>query len=127
MLGAGTEGAGADTGANPQSDERGQPERRVEPERGEERHGRQDAPPQTGRDDKQPEKQPGPEAPKNGNGRKEMDKDQKLAITKMAARYQIQAETLDRVLAGVKSYDEAAKVISELNRGDISRFLPPPA
>ena len=56
-----------------------------------------------------------------------MDKDQKLAITKMAARYQIQAETLDRVLAGVKFHDEAAKVISELNRGDISRFLPPPA
>jgi len=27
----------------------------------------------------------------------------------------------------VKSYDEAAKVISELNRGDISRFLPAPA
>ncbi len=127
MLGAGTEGAGTDTGADPQSDERGQPERRVEPERGEERHGKQDAPPQTGRDDKQPEKQPGPEAPKSGNGKKEMDKDQKLAITKMAARYQIQAETLDRVLAGVKFYDEAAKVISELNRGDISRFLPAPA
>ena len=46
-----------------------------------------------------------------------MDRDQKAAITKMAARYQIQAETLDRVLAGVKSYDEAAKVISERTEG----------
>ena len=93
----------------------------------EEGPGKQDTPPQTGHDGGKPERQPGPEAPKNGNGRKEMDRDQKAAITKMAARYQIQAETLDRVLAGMKFYDEAAKVISELNRGDISRFLPAPA
>jgi hypothetical protein len=56
-----------------------------------------------------------------------MDGDQKLAITKMASRYQIQAGTLEKVLAGVKYHDEAAKVISELNKGDISRFLPVPA
>ncbi len=77
--------------------------------------------------EERPEKKLAPEAPKNGNGRKEMDGDQKAAITKMAARYRIEAETLDKVLAGVKSYDEAAKVIGELNRGDISRFLPAPA
>jgi len=45
----------------------------------------------------------------------------------MAARYRIQTENLDKVLAGVKFHDEAAKIISELNRGDISRFLPAPA
>jgi hypothetical protein len=125
MLGAGTEDDGADTGTDTRSDEPGQPERRVEPELpcGEEGRGKQGTPPKTGRD----EKQPGPEAPRNGNGRKEMDRDQKAAITKMAARYRIQAETLDRVLAGVKFHDEAAKIISELNRGDISRFLPAPA
>ena len=128
MLGAGVEDAGADTGADPQSDEPGRPECRVEPELpcGEERPGKQAASFETGRDEKQPER-PGPETPKNGNGRRETDRDQKAAITKMAARYQIGAETLDRVLAGVKFYDEAAKVISELNRGDISRFLPAPA
>jgi hypothetical protein len=126
MLGAGTEDAGTGTGADPQSDEKGQPERRVEPERGEERPAKLDAS-QTGHAGGSPERQPGPEAPKNGNGRKEMDRDQKAAITKMASRYQVPAETLDRVLAGVKFYDEAAKVISELNRGDISRFLPAPA
>ena len=73
-----------------------------------------------------PEQQKGAETPKNGNGRKEMDQDQKLAITKMASRYRIQADVLDRVLAGVKYHDEAAKVINELNKGDISRFLPAP-
>jgi hypothetical protein len=75
----------------------------------------------------EPERQPEIELPKNGNGRKEMDRDQKLAITKMASRYRIQAETLDRVLATVKYHDEAAKVIGELNKGDISRFLPAPS
>ena len=74
-----------------------------------------------------PDRQAEPEAPKNGNGRKEMDRDQKLAITKLASRYQIQSETLEKVLAGVKFHDEAAKVIGELNKGDISRFLPVPA
>jgi hypothetical protein len=136
MLGAGTELAepvsGTDVGsaqADSPSDEKDQPERRVEPEftRRQEGPEKQDALPQTGYAGGRPERQSGPEAPKSGNGRKEMDRDQKAAITKMAARYQIQAETLDRVLAGVKFYDEAAKVISELNRGDISRFLPAPA
>ena len=72
-------------------------ESQVEPEltRGEERPGKQDAPPRAGRDEKQPESA---RPTKNGNGRREMDRDQKAAITKMAARYQIQAETLDRVL-----------------------------
>ncbi len=70
-----------------------------------------------------PERQPVPVAPKNGNGRREMDSEQKAAITKMAAKYRIPSETLDRVLAGVKHHDEAGKVISELNKGDISRFL----
>ncbi len=123
MLGAGTEDAGADTGAETRSDEAGRPECRVEPELpcGEEGPGKQDAPLRAGRDEKQPE------TPKNGNGRRGMDRDQKAAITKMAARYQIRAETLDRVLSGVKFHDEAAKIISELNRGDISRFLPAPA
>jgi hypothetical protein len=116
MLGAGTEDAGTETGTDLQSDKRGQPEAEIA--RGEERHERQDAPLQTGRD----ERQPGPEAPKND--RKAMDPEQKAAITKMAARYRIQAEALDRVLADMKFYDEAAKVIGELNRGDISRFLP---
>ncbi|OPY70731.1 MAG: hypothetical protein A4E57_00348 [Syntrophorhabdaceae bacterium PtaU1.Bin034] len=71
-----------------------------------------------------PERQSAPETPKNGNGRREMDRDQKAAITKMASRYRVPAGTLDKVLAGLESYDEAAKVISELNKGDISRFLP---
>ena len=83
---------------------------------------KQERPPQTG----EPEQQKGCEVPKNGNGRKEMDQDQKLAITKMASRYRIQTDVLDRVLAGVKYHDEAAKVINELNKGDISRFLPAP-
>jgi hypothetical protein len=67
---------------------------------------------------------PAPEPPKNGNGTKAMEQDQKQAITKMAAKYRINAETLDAVLAALRSYDEAAKVIRELNKGDISRFLP---
>jgi len=134
MLGAGVENADAvfATGAgtaefDPPSDEKEQSERPVEPEPAgrQETPRKQCAPPQTGSDERQLEKGRTEEAPKNG--RKEMDRDQKAAITKMAARYKIQAETLDRVLAGVKSYDEAAKVINELNRGDISRFLPAPA
>jgi hypothetical protein len=83
---------------------------------------KQERPPRTG----EPEQQKGCEAPKNGNGRKEMDQDQKLAITKMASRYRIKEDVLARELAGVKSHDEAAKVINELNKGDISRFLPTP-
>lgn len=121
MLTAGTErpdafsetGAGVTETDSPTPEEE-QPERQAELE-------------QTHGDGKEPDRQAEPEAPKNGNGRKEMDRDQKLAITKMASRYQIQAETLEKVLAGVKFYDEAAKVISELNKGDISRFLPVPA
>jgi hypothetical protein len=136
MLGAGvdnTDGVSA-TGAgtaefDSPSDEKDHSEHPVEPEppRCQETPGRQDAPPQTGSDERQCEKGRTAEVPKNGNGRKEMDRDQKAAITKMAARYRIQAETLDRALEGVKFHDEAAKVISELNRGDISRFLPAPA
>ncbi len=133
MLGAGVEnadgvsaeGAGA-AEFDPPPDESDHSER-LEPEPRQETPGKQYAPPQTGSDERQLEKGRTPESPKNGNGRKEMDKDQKAAIAKMAARYRIQAETLDRVLAGVKFYDEAAKVISELNKGDISRFLPAPA
>ncbi len=71
-----------------------------------------------------PERQPASAAPKNGNGRREMDPNQKPAITKMAAKYRIPAETLDKVLAGLKYHDDAAKIIAELNKGDISRFLP---
>jgi hypothetical protein len=136
MLGAGAEHADAVSETNADtietdspSNERDQRESRVEPEPTSREEGpeKQDAPPQTGRDGRQPERHAEPEAPRNGNGRKEMDRDQKLAIAKMASRYQVQAETLDRVLAGVKFYDEAAKIISELNRGDISRFLPAPA
>jgi len=127
VSGAGTDAAEFDL----HSDEQGHPEGPVEPVGCQEAPGRHEAHPQTsgaeGRSEEQPEGKPAPETPKNGNGRKEMDRDQKAAITKMASRYQVQAETLDRVLAAVKSYDEAAKVISELNRGDISRFLPAPA
>ena len=65
-----------------------------------------------------------PEAPKNGNGARPMDADQRHAITKMASKYQIRAETLQSVLAALRSYDDAARVIRELNKGDISRFLP---
>ncbi|MGD0238559.1 MAG: hypothetical protein ABSC55_28980 [Syntrophorhabdales bacterium] len=61
---------------------------------------------------------------KNGNGTKPVEQDQKQAITKMAAKYRISTETLDVVLAALRSYDDAAKVIRELNKGDISRFLP---
>ena len=137
MLSAGTEhtdtvsGTSEDTGeTDPPSAEKDLSETRVE--RALTHHDCVEGPEkrastQTGRSGGQPERQAGPEAPKNGNGRKEMDRDQKTAIMKMASRYQIQAETLDKVLAGVKYHDEAAKVISELNRGDISRFLPAPA
>ncbi len=62
--------------------------------------------------------------PKDGNGSKPMEQDQKQAITKLASKYRIQAERLDRILVGVHSYEEAAKIIAELNKGDISRFLP---
>ena len=93
----------------------------------EEQPERQAALDETRGDGKEPDRQAEPEAPKNGNGRKGMDRDQKLAITKLASRYQIQPETLEKVLAGVKFHDEAAKVIGELNKGDISRFLPVPA
>ena len=139
MLGGGTEDAGADrrnlrrpdigsAQTDSPSDEKDQPEAGLNPssravKKGLKSRTRRLRPAAT----EGTERLPGPETPKNGNGRKEMDRDQKAAITKMAARYQIQAETLDRVLAGVKFYDEAAKVISELNRGDISRFLPAPA
>jgi len=123
----GTDADKAETASPSSGENQGESQVGTELTRAEERPGKQDAPPQTGGDEKQPERQPGPAAPKNGNGRKEMDRDQKAAITKMAARYRIQAETLDRVLAGVKFHDEAAKIISELNRGDISRFLPAPA
>ena len=61
---------------------------------------------------------------KNGNGTKPVEQDQKQAITKMAAKYRISTETLDVVLAALRSYEDAAKVIRELNKGDISRFLP---
>jgi len=64
---------------------------------------------------------------KNDNGTKPVEQDQKQAITKMAAKYRIRAEALDAVLAALRSYDDAAKVIGELNKGDISRFLPPAA
>jgi len=135
MLGAGVETADgvSATGAgaaefDSSSDEKNHSERlEPEPAGRQETPGKQYAPPQTGSDERQLEKGQTAEAPKNGNARKEMDGDQKAAIAKMAARYRIQAETLDRVLAGVKFYDEAAKVISELNKGDISRFLPAPA
>jgi hypothetical protein len=75
-------------------------------------------------DASEPDRQSKAEVPENGNGRKEMDPDQKLAITKMASKYRIPPETLDRVLASLTYHDEAAKVIGELNKGDISRFLP---
>jgi hypothetical protein len=135
MLGAGVENADGVSAAgasaaefDPTSDEQDHSERlEPEPARRQETPGKQYEPPRTGSDERQLEKERTEEAPKNGNGRKEMDRDQRAAIAKMAARYKIQAETLDRVLAGVKFYDEAAKVISELNRGDISRFLPAPA
>ncbi len=134
MLGAGvgsTDGVSADAGradADSPSFGENRLEKQAGPELtpGERKPEKQETPPQTGYADGRPERQPSPETPKNGNGRKEMDRDQKAAIAKMAARYQIQAETLDRVLAGVNSYDEAAKVIGELDRGDISRFLPAP-
>jgi hypothetical protein len=130
MLGAGVENTdaisakGAGTAEyDSLSDEKDYSERlEPEPAGRQETPGKQRVAPQTGSDERQLEKERTGEAPKNG--RKEMDRDQKVAITKMAARYNIQAETLDRVLAGVKFYDEAAKVISELNKGDISRFLP---
>jgi hypothetical protein len=118
---------GAETGSPSFDEER--PESQAGPElpSGERKPEKPDSPPQTDHAGGQPERRIGREAPKNGNGGKAMDPDQKAAITKMAAKYQIQKETLDRVLASVKSYDGAAKVISELNRGDISRFLPAPA
>ncbi len=106
-----TDGGAAGTDSPPEGE---RPERQTEVE-------------QTQGGRKEPDRQAELEVPKSGNGRKEMDGDQKLAITKMASRYQIQAGMLEKVLSGVKYYDEAAKVISELNRGDISRFLPAPA
>ena len=121
MLSAGTErsdavsktdGGEAEPGSRTLAEE--QPERQAELD-------------ETRGDGKESDRQAEPEAPKNGNGRKEMDRDQKLAITKLASRYQIQPETLEKVLAGLKFHDEAAKVIGELNKGDISRFLPVPA
>ena len=108
------------------SSEKEQPASRVTPEvtqdSRKEAPEKQEPPSQTSLSE--PERQPRTEASKNENGRKEMDLDQKAAITKMASRYRIQAEALDRVLAAVKYHDEAAKVIGELNKGDISRFLP---
>ena len=94
MLGGGTEDAepvsGTDIGsaqADSPSNEKDEPERRVEPEitRRQEGPEKQDAPPQSGHAGGRHERLPGPEAPKNGNGRKEMDRDQKTAIAKMAA------------------------------------------
>ena len=80
--------------------------------------------PHNGGDKNQPPAERGLEPTQNGNGTRLMEEDQKQAITKMAAKYRIQAETLDGVLAALRSYDDAAKVIRELNKGDISRFLP---
>ena len=75
-------------------------------------------------DRKESERREAPRTPKNGNGAKPMEQDQKLAITKLASRYRIERQRLDRILDTVHSYEEAAKIIGELNKGDISRFLP---
>ena len=80
--------------------------------------------PQNAGDKSQPPTGQAPEPPQNGNGTRPVAEDQKQAITKMAAKYRINTETLDGVLTALRSYDDAAKVIRELNRGDISRFLP---
>ncbi|OPY03283.1 MAG: hypothetical protein A4E61_01156 [Syntrophorhabdus sp. PtaB.Bin184] len=105
------------------SPEEEQPASGMEPEpvRGMDAPARQDPSPQPTAPE--PQRQPAPEPAKNGNVRKEMDRDQKAAITKMASRYRIPSGALDKVLASLKYHDEAAKVIAELNKGDISRFL----
>ncbi len=50
--------------------------------------------------------------------------DQIAAVKKLCTAFQIPAEFVDREIAVLDTWEKAATVIKELNKGDLSRFLP---